>query len=51
MFVPYHTDNVLNIAAALEKRMSGGRYDQSLDLGEFDALKRVLKRGRSNLVP
>ena len=45
-FVPNYADNVLNTAAALEKWMGGGRYDQGLDLGEFDALKRALKWGR-----
>jgi len=48
--VSNHTDDVLNIGTISEKRMSGSGYDQSLDLGKFDAFKRVLERSRHDVI-
>ena len=43
-------DNVLDVVTMSEKGMSGRRYDQSLDLGEFDALKRLLEWCRRHVL-
>ena len=41
--VPDRADKILDIVTVSEKRASGRRYDQSLNLGEIDALKSVLE--------
>ena len=44
-----HTGNVFYTTTVLKKRIRGRRYDQSLDLGKLDTLKRGLERGRSRV--
>ena len=41
--VPNRIDKILDIATVPEKRMSGRRYDQSLNLGEINTLKSVIE--------
>ena len=48
--VANHTGNILHIETVLEKRVSGRRYYQSLDLREFDALESALKESRDRVV-
>ena len=43
IFIHNHTDNVLNIVTVLEERMNDRRHDQSLNLGECNTCKSVLK--------
>ena len=45
-----NTGDILHIETVPEKRVSGRRYDQSLDLGEFDIFESVLKAGRDKVV-
>ena len=45
-----HADNLLHVPTVLEKRMSVERYDESLNLGEFDTPKRFLEWGRNRAV-
>ena len=45
-----HADDLLHIPTVLEKRISVERYDESLNLREFDPLERFLECGRSGFI-
>ena len=53
LLIPTHAGNVLHVTAVLEKRVSGGRQDQGLNLGGFYSLecapKCTLERGRTRV--
>ena len=53
LLIPTHAGNVLHITAVSEKRVSGGRQDQGLNLEEFYtlecALECALERGRARV--
>ena len=38
-----HTDNILHVTTVSEKRVSARRYDQSLNLREFDTFKSIFE--------
>ena len=48
-FIFNHAENILHVAAVLDERISGRGQDQSLNLGEFNTLQRVLERGRNEI--
>ena len=45
-----HAENFLHITTVFEKEVGGRRKDESLNLGEFDTLERLLESSRNGAV-